>query len=343
LDQKLNVNMAHICTVIATSHSPFLYQPLEWWRGVRQSRPLHASVPVDNDQTCADKHLRVQTAMEKLRKVFEASKPDVVVIFGDDQKELFSFSNMPAFAMFAGHGYGGYRTIAYEGAPEGHAHRPLKSKTHEHWVDVQAEAGLSRHILSHLMVHDFDPAYMLTLPDSSHGMGHAFMRPMFTLTGNRFHLPVVPIMVNCFYAPQPKAMRCFHFAQAVKRAIESWPSDCRVAVIGSGGLWHLPGADNAYMDTEFDETVLSFIQQGKAKELAQFFDSWQPSPAHADTDHARIFSGGTGMQSGIGSGTGETRTWIMAAAVANGCATIVDHVPINASPCGAAFAHWDMT
>jgi hypothetical protein len=48
------------------------------------------------------------------------------------------------------------------------------------------------------------------------------------------------------------------------------------------------------------------------------------------------------MHSGIGSGTGETRTWIMAAAVANGCATIVDHVPINASPCGAAFAHWDM-
>lgn len=334
--------MAHICTVIATSHSPFLYQPLEWWRGVRRSRPLHASVPVDSDQTCADKHLRVQVAMKKLRRVFEDSRPDVVVIFGDDQKELFSFSNMPAFALFAGDAFGGYRTIAYEGAPEGHAHRPLKPKTSEHWVDVPAQSALSAHILQHLMAHDFDPAYMLTLPDSSHGMGHAFMRPMFTLTGNRFHLPVVPIMVNCFYAPQPKAQRCLQLAQAVKHAIESWPSDCRVAVIGSGGLWHLPGADNAYMDTGFDETVLSFIQQGKVHELAQFFDGWTPSLNHADTDHDRVFSGGTGMRAGIGSGSGETRTWIMAAGVANRNATVIDYIPIHASPCGAAFAHWDM-
>ena len=40
-------------------------------------------------------------------------------------------------------------------------------------------------------------------------------------------------------------------------------------------------------------------------------------------------------------GTRETCNWIAAAAVAEGRpATIVDYVPLYASPIGAAFAHW---
>jgi hypothetical protein len=49
------------------------------------------------------------------------------------------------------------------------------------------------------------------------------------------------------------------------------------------------------------------------------------------------------MSGGVGNGTGETRNWIVAAAVADGRpATWVEYVPVYASPCGMAFAYWDM-
>lgn len=53
--------------------------------------------------------------------------------------------------------------------------------------------------------------------------------------------------------------------------------------------------------------------------------------------------GWTGMTGGPGSGTGETRNWLIAAAVVDGMApTFLDYVPVYASPCGMGFAYWDL-
>jgi hypothetical protein len=52
---------------------------------------------------------------------------------------------------------------------------------------------------------------------------------------------------------------------------------------------------------------------------------------------------GTAMDLGYGSGTGETRNWVAAAAVADGTpGVVVDSVPIWASPVGVAFAYWPL-
>ncbi|MGH7418634.1 MAG: hypothetical protein ACREKB_12755, partial [Candidatus Rokuibacteriota bacterium] len=53
--------------------------------------------------------------------------------------------------------------------------------------------------------------------------------------------------------------------------------------------------------------------------------------------------GATGLPDAVGprGGTRETCNWIAAAAVAEGRpATLVDYVPIYASPIGAGFAYW---
>ena len=53
--------------------------------------------------------------------------------------------------------------------------------------------------------------------------------------------------------------------------------------------------------------------------------------------------GGTGMYNGLGSGTGETRNWIAAAAVVAGVpGTMIDYIPLYASPIGTGFAYWDL-
>jgi hypothetical protein len=328
--------------VIACSHSPFLFRPVQWWNSTRDARPRAANRKVDSDQDNALKLARTGAAFGRLREVFQAAEPDIVVVFGDDQEEQFSLRNLPAFAVYVGGEFEGYRELAYEGVPGPSSGRRLLPKSAESWTRVGTRPDLARAVLEGLMQSGFDPAFMLGLPDEAHGMGHAFMRPMSKLTQGRFDVPMVPVMVNCFYAPQPSAARCVAAARAIRKAIEAWPQDVNVAVIGSGGLWHTPGAEDAYVDEEFDQAILARLRTGDADAMADYFDRWRPRSGQEHLRCYQVFSGSTGMSGGIGSGAGETRNWIMAAAVADRPGVVIDHVPVYASPCGTGFAYWDM-
>ncbi len=333
--------MARITSVIACSHSPFLFQPLEWWDEVRKARPVSAHTRADSAEENAQKRHRVDAAFARLHDVFQAAKPDVVVIFGDDQKEQFDFRNFPAFAVYVGEAYEGYKTVGYHGTPGGGG-RVVKPKIPEHWARVATNSAFAKSLLVGLFDAGFDPAFMMGLPNEEEGMGHAFMRPLGKITDDRFDVPVVPVLVNCFYAPQPSGARCAAVARALRRSIEAWPEDIRVAVVGSGGLWHIPGAPDAYIDEDFDEAMLNGVRTGNADAMATYFDNWKPKPEHEGLACYKSFSGGTGMRGGLGSGTGESRNWIMAAAVADRPGTVIDYVPVYASPCGMGFAYWDM-
>ena len=338
--------MARITTVIACSHSPFLFQSLEWWNATRDVRarahhdtPGLPPAPADSDEANALKRGRTDAAFARLREIFEAARPDVVVVFGDDQAEQFELTNHPAFAVYAGGAFEGYRTVAYD-TPLGSRERRLKPRTPAHWVSVPTREDLARDLLVSLMRDGVDAAMMLGMPRPDEGMGHAFMRPVSRITGDRFDVPVLPVLVNCFYAPQPTGARCVTVGRTVRRAIEAWPDDLNVAVLGSGGLWHTPGAPDAYIDEDFDREMLRLMASGDVDALAAAFDQWRPAEAHAGRRCYASFDGGTGMPGHLGSGTGETRNWILAAAVADGPAEILDYVPVHASPCGMGFAHW---
>ena len=67
------------------------------------------------------------------------------------------------------------------------------------------------------------------------------------------------------------------------------------------------------------------------------------SPRVSDVRAADVPAEVRWISLGHGSGTGEVRNWIAAAAVVDGApGTVVDYVEINASPVGAAFAYWDL-
>ena len=87
--------MARVCTVIAASHSPFLFTPSEQWepgRAMRLSRGgLSPATTVDTIAENAVKEARIKAAYGVLRERLQAAKPDVLLIFGDDQLEQFNF------------------------------------------------------------------------------------------------------------------------------------------------------------------------------------------------------------------------------------------------------------
>jgi hypothetical protein len=167
------------------------------------------------------------------------------------------------------------------------------------------------------------------------------MRPSYYLIPE-YDVPTIPFFVNCYFGPQPTGRRCFELGSAVRKIIESYPEDLRVAVLGSGGLWHTPGAPNAYLDEAFEQDILAAFAAGAPRVAAEQFDAKGQLLSSSDPEEVKRASGGTGVLLGLGSGTGEIRNWLIAAAVAGESpATIVDYVPVYASPCGMGFAYWD--
>ncbi|MCI0778453.1 MAG: hypothetical protein J4N32_00400 [Chloroflexi bacterium] len=336
--------MAKVVLVEACSHSPFLFLQPEQWNEVRAARPPAPRNPEMSEEDNLLQHARCMAAFAELAKRLDEAKPDVLIVFGDDQSEQFDFNNFPPFAIFTGDEYEGYRTLARQGIVPGTS-REWAPKTKESWVTVKGHPELAKELLLGLSRRDFDVSFMMDLPNKEHGMGHAFMRPLHYIRP-AFDVPVVPVFVNCYYGPQPTAMRCYQFGRAIREVIEASPLDARVAVLGSGGLWHTPGMPDSWIDEAFDEATLAAVRSGDAKGMAERFDAAgaEPPPEYADAAKTRWIDGGTGMYAGIGGGTGETRNWIVAAAVADGRrGTVVDYVPVYASPCGMGFAYWDMS
>lgn len=332
--------MATLCATLVTSHSPYLYATPEEWESSRARRAerggFAADVPVDTSQENQAKFHRCMRAMGRLRTVLADARPDVLLIFGDDQGEQFGFGNFPALSIFLGKEFDGYKVAPEFGLPAPGTSRSPRPKSPDEWVTVKGHPGLAKYLMEGLVERGFDMSFSMELPDKDEGIGHAFMRPSYYLRPD-YDLPTVPIFVNCFFAPQPTGVRCYELGRAVGALIDQCPDDLRVAVLGSGGLWHTPGAPGSIVNGPFDNAVLDAVRAGDAARMAEFFDSQRPDEPMADTP----MSPGTGMRGGLSAGTGEIRNWIAAAAVVDGQAgVVVDYVPVHASPVGMAFAYW---
>ena len=126
----------------------------------------------------------------------------------------------------------------------------------------------------------------------------------------------MPLFVNTYYPPNvPSAARCHALGRELRRAVESWESDARVAVIASGGLTHF------VIDEALDRGVLDAIAARDADALSAI-----------PRDRLR-------------SGNSEILNWVTAAGALEGLsATIVDYVPGYRTPAGTgtgmAFARW---
>lgn len=329
--------MAQIVAVLQTSHTPFCYRRPEAWNAVRAGRPLRADVPLDDLEANRLKYARIQEGFAVLKRKLAAAGPDVIVIFGDDQLECFDFSNFPAFSVYVGEAFEG--NVVDQDAPIGPELpvRPLQK------ARLKGHPELAVALLGGLMKHGFDPAFCMDMPKPQEGIGHAILRPVQSLTD--LATPIVPVLINCYYAPQPTAGRCYRLGQAVRAIVESFPDGLRVALIGSGGLWHTPGKPGAWLDEAFDDALLAHMVRGDIRAMADHFDGYRVPEGDTSQDISARGRSVTGMPalSGPQGGTREICNWIAAAGAVEGrTATIVDRIPVYASPIDTAFAYFNL-
>jgi hypothetical protein len=326
--------MATVVGAFNTVHTPFCYIPPERWGDIRGQRRLRDDVPQDEPQA-QEKSQRIQEALGVLRDKLAESSPDVIVIFGDDQREYFDFYAYPQIAIYA--------DDEFHGALSGDDLRRYLSPNDRRQAPkrkVQGHPELAGALLGGLQKRDFDIAFCLK-DDNTPEVGHAFMRPAESLTD--FGIPIVPVMTNCYFAPQLTGRRCYQLGRAIREVIDEYPRDLRVAVLGSGGLWHTPGAKEAYLDEDFDRRSLKYLEDGDACGAAEFFDAYHvPEGDLSQPLHERSRTA-TGLPPSCGpqGGTREFCNWIAAAAVVDGKpAKLLDYVPVYSSPVGAGFAYY---
>jgi protocatechuate 4,5-dioxygenase beta chain len=167
-------------------------------------------------------------------------KPDVAVVIYNDHGLNFFLDKMPTFAVGA--------ADEYHNADEGWGLPVSRS--------FAGDAKLSWHIIERLVADEFDVTMCQEML-----VDHAVAVPMQLMWPARNErLRIVPVEINTVQHPLPSAARCFKLGRSIGRAIEAWPSNARVVVIGTGGLSHqLDGERAGFINKEFDTLCMDRI------------------------------------------------------------------------------------
>ncbi|HEX9442693.1 MAG TPA: extradiol ring-cleavage dioxygenase [Candidatus Binatia bacterium] len=320
--------MAEIVLGLGTSHSPQLSIPWTEWNLLREKdetdprldypallKSAAARKPgLEADLTqekWRERDEACQKAIARVGDLLRAAKPDLVLVFGDDQQEQFHDDNMPTFALYHGKAL---PVVKHTGR------NPARWKEAEErgWAETAPEYEngweLAQHLISSLTADEFDVARCNKLR-AEIGVGHAFSF-LYRRVWPGGTVPSLPLMVNTYYPPnQPTPKRCYALGQAIRRGVESWKKDARVVLMASGGLSHV------VIDEELDQVVIEGLMRKKRDLLFSL-----PRPK-------------------LKGGTSEILNWVaLAGAMESAQMDLIDYIPtyrsLAATGCGMAFASW---
>ena len=162
------------------------------------------------------------------------NKPDVAIVVYNDHGLNFFLDKVPTFALGC--------ADKYENADEGWGLEPVAPFT--------GDAQFSWHIAQSLVAQEFD---ICTCQEMQ--VDHGFVNPLRALWGTCDPWPIktIPLAVNTVQHPVPSAKRCLQLGKALGQAIESYPEDLKVVVLGTGGMSHqLQGERAGIINVDFD-------------------------------------------------------------------------------------------
>lgn len=326
--------MAEIIGGIGTSHSPMLLNnPQMWLERADQDRTnpdlydehgkhvtfdeLEAAVgdrfagELDSD-LWERRHVACHTSMDRIADDVQALDPDVIIVIGDDQSEVFDDSIQPLVGVYWGEKW---NTGLLEHAPKGQFFDNVKqgyAMDDVHVFDGAPQLALD--MLKTGVELGFDITSLARMPEGR-GFGHAYGFIIRRLMGGK-EIPVVPVLLNTYFEPnQPSAARCYDLGKALAEGVRRSSSNQRVVFAASGGLSHF------VVNEELDRSVMRAIEEGDR-------DALRSVPSEL-----------------MKSGSSEIRNWITVAGAMEGRGVAwSEYVPCYRTAagtgCGMAFARW---
>jgi protocatechuate 4,5-dioxygenase beta chain len=165
-------------------------------------------------------------------------KPDVVILVYNDHAAAFSLDIIPTFAIGCAE--------EFQPADEGWGRRPVPV--------VEGHPELAWHIAESAILDEFDMTIVNKMD-----VDHGFTVPMSLMFGQPDAWPckVIPLAVNVLQYPPPTGNRCYNLGKAIRKAVESFDSDLKVMVWGTGGMSHqLQGPRAGLINSVFDRQFM---------------------------------------------------------------------------------------
>jgi 3-O-methylgallate 3,4-dioxygenase len=327
--------MAQIVAAFGSSHSTMLVSKVENWQAMfdhvdcrapitdfegtprsfeelLKSTPPSAAAKISKEAQ-ATRHNETMDAMDRLEAAIADARLDVMIIIGDDQREMFKDDCRPAIAVYYG------ETIRNAAAPAEPVQDWYLQDQRRRMEDKEdrfypCHPALGTHLIAGLTSRGFDITAMKSL------VGEQFEGHAYSFIHRRFMkqqpIPIVPVILNTYYPPnQPSPRRCFELGTAIRELILSFPDNLRVGILASGGLSHF------LVNEELDRQVVEALRN-------KDYETLKSLPERK-----------------LMSGSSEIRNWIaVAAAVTDLPLDWIAYVPGYRSRAmtgvGLCFAHW---
>ena len=170
-------------------------------------------------------------------------RPDVLLLTYNDHVTSFFFDHYSAFTLGVG--------PEWRVADEGGGPRDLPP--------IEGHPDLAAHIGRSLMANEFDMSFFQHRP-----LDHGCFSPLSALCPHEPAWPVrlVPLQMGVLQFPIPSARRFYRLGQALRKAIESYPEDLRVAIVATGGLSHQVHGERAgFNNPEWDARFLDLFER----------------------------------------------------------------------------------
>ena len=175
-------------------------------------------------------------------------KPDVAVVVFNDHYNAMFLDRVPTFGVGCAE--------EYQIVDEGWGPRAIPSFT--------GHSAFSWHLVDSLVENHFDPEIIQEIK-----VDHGLQVPLELFWGKpeqAWPVKVVPIFVNVLQYPIPLPARLYDLGKQLGRAIESYDSDEKFVVLGTGGLSHqLQGARAGFTNPPADRQFLIDIAQNPDK------------------------------------------------------------------------------
>jgi gallate dioxygenase len=180
---------------------------------------------------------------EPVQQWLRDKAPDVLVYIYNDHMTAF-FDHYSHFALGVGESFGP--------ADEGGGPRNLPH--------IQGDPKLAQHIAKAMVADEFDLSYF-----QGKNLDHGAFSPLSVILDHDdkgWAARFIPIACGVLTVPSPSPKRFWKFGRSLRRAIQSYPEDIKVAIVGTGGLSHqVHGERNGFNNTEWDMEFMDRLEK----------------------------------------------------------------------------------
>ncbi|WP_028671005.1 class III extradiol dioxygenase subunit beta [Saccharospirillum impatiens] len=212
--------MARIVTGIGTSHVPSV------------------GAVIDNDKEQEAYWKPLFDGYQPARDWIQDNMPDVAIVVYNDHASAFGLNLIPTFTL----------GVADEFPPADEGYGPRKVPT------AVGDPDLAWHLAESLILDEFD----MTIANEM-SVDHGCTVPLSIMFDKPEQWPckIIPLCVNVIQYPPPTGKRCYDLGKAIRKAVEAYDKDIKVAIFGTGGMSHqLQGERAGLVNPEFDNSFL---------------------------------------------------------------------------------------